>query len=206
MELEKGLWYEGAKHFGDIKNIRSVLLHARHNLKEHKNFNPDYIQRIQEFKETIDILNNFFSQESIDNSKYKNLADLKDTFKPIGNHNGSIVPLKLITPEEVQDIYTDPYKRRVYSVITEAVDPFFAKLHEIVVKKEWEFPTEITDNPNKVISGMLIEGYGLFLEDFYKKEGLQRKFVLAFEEVLVLHKPESKILSDVSDWMKEEEV
>jgi hypothetical protein len=72
--------------------------------------------------------------------------------------------------------------------------------------KGWQFPTKITDNPNQLTTGFLIEGYGVFLEDFFqlKDLSLAKDFVLAFEETLIIRRPSSPLLPDVIGWMSEE--
>jgi hypothetical protein len=61
-------------------------------------------------------------------------------------------------------------------------------------------------------SGALIEGFGAFLgaytlgvdADPEKRAEINRKYVLAFEEVLISERPDSPLLRDVIGWMKEE--
>jgi len=60
-------------------------------------------------------------------------------------------------------------------------------------------------NSRTLITGLLIEGYGHLLEKHYNKEGLARKFVLAFEELLIREQHRTRLLiSDVLDWIIEE--
>lgn len=67
----------------------------------------------------------------------------------------------------------------------------------------WGYLKEIED-PGKIVSALLIEGYGLYLEEVYQKRGLARTFVIAFEEVLGTEYPNSSLFRDIRGWILEE--
>lgn len=79
----------------------------------------------------------------------------------------------------------------------------FQEVSQKIAEQEWKFPTEESD-PNVIASGLLIEGYGLFLARYYGDPVLARQFVLGFEEVLWNEFPNSKMLGDVKPWMLED--
>lgn len=85
-----------------------------------------------------------------------------------------------------------------------SIQDTFLTLRQKITSGEWEFPTQIMDNPNHLASGLLIKGYGLFLERIYKQEDLARKFVLAFKEFIYNTHPESLIVGDVVKGMRAE--
>ncbi|MEK7106377.1 MAG: hypothetical protein AAB895_03390 [Patescibacteria group bacterium] len=182
MEIDRRLRFEAIKSLRQTQNVRDALKWISHN--------PEgFATRVSEFEDTIRAMNTVMLSDSIDIERYGNVAALRDLLV-------EFEPLK--TPSDLASSDDD------HSEDKQSMQSFFPKLNELIITRQWEFPTALTDNPNKLASGLLIEGYGQLVEDLYNKPGLARKFVLGFEEVLISQNPDSVILSDVIEWMAEE--
>lgn len=79
----------------------------------------------------------------------------------------------------------------------------FRELRKRIGNGEWGYIKEIEDS-GKIETALLIEGFGLHLERTNKKKGLSRQFVLAFEEVLIMHAAGMPLEKDARFWMREE--
>lgn len=64
------------------------------------------------------------------------------------------------------------------------------------------FPLRMAENPTKLASGLIIGGYGLLMEKYFRREGLASTFVLAFTEVLMGKHQDLGLAWDVLDWME----
>lgn len=189
MEIDRRPRLEAVKNLRQTENIRNALQWIRQN--------PEgFATRVREFENIIDTMNNLILKDAIDDKRYSNITAMKGFF---------IEEDSIITPSELVGLYDDWKEYGEYEEAGKFIVSFSPKLHNTIAAYEWEFPTKITDNPNKVASGLLIEGYGKLIEDFYEKKGLARKFVLGFEEILISQNPDSELLSDAIDWMAEKE-
>lgn len=77
------------------------------------------------------------------------------------------------------------------------------KVFKEVKGEDWEWAKSLND-PKRMASGLLIEGFGLLLAKQTKNPGTKRNFVLAFEEVGIQFSPKSGLMQDVLPWMVEE--
>lgn len=188
MELDRRLRFEATRGLRQTNNVRDALQWISRN--------PEgFATRVSEFEDTIGAMNDLMLGDAIDARRYGSVAALRGFFvegEPIS------------TPSDLVTLYDDWREYGEYEETGRVMQSFFPKIHNIIATHQWEFPTQITDNPNKLASGLLIEGYGQLMEDLYEKPGLARKFVLGFEEVLISQRPDAAILSDVIDWMAEE--
>lgn len=84
-----------------------------------------------------------------------------------------------------------------------SVSETFDDIHKKALSGEWEF-VRAERSDDRLISGLLLEGYGLFMEKFTGIEGIGRTTVLALEEQLVTTYRTSDVLKAVLPWMIEE--
>lgn len=159
--------------------------------------NPEGLKiRMTELEEAIQALSDeVFSPDLSDpryHERYFNVAKLRSEREIIGKHG--IPTFTSIVQEGDED---------TFNVARET----FGNIARFTHTGEWEFTTQVTDE-NRLISGLLIEGYGLFMEKLCKDptpNGLPaRTFVLALEEILWNKFQGSHLLKDVLPWMIEE--
>lgn len=187
------LYWETKRHLGQIENISRALIWV----KKHR---EELQSRADEFDSNLALMITLSENpQALDPNLYPNLIELiQDIEWP-----GDLRPLS-----EIVQTHRDRRGINPHPLIIESVKSTFELVNRKIISREWTFPTTITNNPGKLASGLLIEGYGLFLKDYHatvkEKPNLSREFVLAFEEVLFMHRPNSKLLADVRDWMKEE--
>jgi len=79
----------------------------------------------------------------------------------------------------------------------------FGLIANLIASGEWGYVNSI-DDLGVLISALLIEGYGLFLEERTGIEGISPIFVRAFEEVLAFDYPKTELWQDVKPWVLEE--
>lgn len=179
--VDRALRFEAARHLRGTENIRSALLWISRN--------PDALQeRVTEFDRACQLLNSVLG------------ASLDFTYYIRGNYQG-VIDLQ----EALQGQPISPLRHLVRDdqTSTEFAYQTFHEIQTKIISGEWEFPKKVTD-PQKLVSAMLIEGYGLFLEKKHNTPGLARKFIVAFEEVLWNEYQGSKILNEVQPWMEKE--
>lgn len=176
------LRYEAKTKLGNTENVDNALRWIKNN--------PEgFAKRIDEFDDVLDGFNDIIKSDSIDINFFGGARRLKENFQIDGLPNIK----ELIGTESTGSPI--PYSE---------IESTYKNIDTLIKEKKWEFPTSITNNPNRLTSGLLIEGYGLLIENHYDKKGLARDFVLSFEEVMLINQGESAILNDVIEWMKEE--
>lgn len=84
-------------------------------------------------------------------------------------------------------------------------DETFRDVDDKISFGEMRFPLTEQD-PQRIASGLLIEGYGLYIARLKQQPGLARKVVLAIEELMWNNRAEKDydLLKDVLPWMVEE--
>lgn len=180
--LSRGLQFEAASHLRGTDNMRRVLLWAKASPEE-------FSTRLLEFDINLVALKHF---QPADPDLDRDVIALHNL---LGDERlTTLTGLSLIA----RDAHPDEQRYQT------SIQNTFSQIAQHVSTHEWQFPTDITDNPGKVVSGLLIEGYGLYLENYLQKPGTARTFVLAFERVLFTKHPESKLLKDVALWVDEE--
>lgn len=154
-------------------------------INEIKKDPKEYKARIREFHEACGVFNSLITSQDFPTDGYYRATWFRNTVdeKPF--------------PSPV-----DILARKDPSALLLAEDAYFEVASKIQTK-EWEFPSKI-ENPDQLTTGLLIEGYGLFLEKLYGEPGLARNFVLGFEEVLWNEFPGSRLLKDALPWMIED--
>lgn len=179
LETKAGdLILRGARiHLGEFPNVANALL-------EIKTDPTEFRSRFFEFEYALGLVNSSI-RNGVRRDLYPNLAKTRRIMR---NY-------RIPTP--------DLAVRRGDRLLFRASNEAFKRINTAIREGEWQFPHTVQD-PNVLTSALLIEGYGQFLEDFYRKPGLARSFVLGFEEVLWDQMRDSKILADVLPWMKEE--
>ncbi|MBI2601381.1 hypothetical protein HYW42_05530 [Candidatus Daviesbacteria bacterium] len=180
IQIAQRLMLKGADlYLGAIPNVRRRTT-------EIKNDPASFEVRISEFHAGLDTLSKVISPEAeLDRMNYFNVVALGNELE------GKPIP----TPEGI-------ISSRDNSTISVAQDTF-REIRQRVTRGEWQFPNEVEEQ-GKLTSGLLIEGYGLFLEKLYDNPRLSRLFVLALEEVLWNEFQDSNLLRDVTPWMIEE--
>lgn len=189
MEIDRALRHEFATKVGRTENLRSAQLWIRRH--------PEGLEtRVVEFEDAMQTLTGLMNDSELDKSKFKNVAALQDQMRYEED-----TPLTL---GETFNMYARYLIDGDYDTVPEHMNNTFSLIDKKITSGDWQFPHQITDNPNQLASALLLEGYGIFLEEFEGKKGYARNFVLAMEEVLTAEFPDSSLLSDVAGWIKEE--
>ncbi|MBI1919183.1 hypothetical protein HYS29_01190 [Candidatus Microgenomates bacterium] len=180
-ELTTVLKSEAVARLGSLPGTKSAL--------DFFDNNPSELEsRVNEFEVIIWGLNSLLIFPSTDFSVFINVGNLREMMPP-----QSAIP-------SLADIYSERRRRsRTRALVARSLE----EIEQNAANGEWQFP-RIDPQPGRQASGLLIEGFGLFLEKYYNKPGLARTFVLAFEEVVLTHLPGSRILEDVLEWMIED--
>lgn len=186
LEISRALRFETSRHLHGIGNIRRNLLWIKHH---------DYELgvRLREFDETIGRMGDLL-QRGVDPETHGNLIALRVD-----------MATNLLPPKLGELVDRHRASRTLGDPLPEQIEQTYSGIKEKITTGKWKFSTEIIDNPGKIASGLLIEGYGLFLVNFYNSRPLiARSFVLGFEEVLFTDFKNSYMLRDVIGWMKED--
>lgn len=128
-------------------------------------------------------------------------ANMPPAFRDVGLLAKELGGNKIPTLESArEDFYLD---REVACVVSATIEravreyPAWAKINEHYQSR------------GTPAAGALIEGFGAFLGSLVSgsenaQRAINRHYVLAFEEVLILERPDSPLVEDVIGWMKEE--
>lgn len=119
-------------------------------------------------------------------------AKLRDVSKLADLLSGNPIPS---LEEARKSFYQNPEFKEVVTATIQKATREYASWARV----NWGYPSLGTPS-----SGALIEGFGAFLQSLHGKEGLNRAYVLAFEEVLVSERQNSPLTKDVIGWMVEE--
>lgn len=190
MEIDRRLRLEATKNLRQIDNVRAGLQWIKHNPK-------GFRIRANEFEETLKEMNQEVfgpRYSALDTDWYGHVAEVKNLFQDADSELPSIA--------HFMDLYDDSKVEQTES--GEFLTDYFLTYRRLIESGEWGFATSIIDDPNRLASGLLIEGYGRLIEDYYQIPGLAREFVLGFEEILYEHHTNSALLRDVLPWMVEE--
>ena len=142
------------------------------------------------------VLQNMLSREC-NPEWYKNLANLK--LELTRKRWNSPIP----TLEEVITRYNGHNVESEKDQIVEQVDTSLTEIRGRITGRKLSFPHELY-SPERLAAGLLIEGYGVFLEKLVGVQGLARPFVLGFEEALITDFSDSCLFADVIYWMDED--
>lgn len=188
MEMDKVLLYEAGQRLREIGNIRNAWRWIRQN--------PEgFAVRVYEFNNAQKRMNEILMGPLLNLNLYGNVLALRD------NIGGKDTPLML---DEAIGMYGPAAIASGFGYYNLKVHDTFRLIADKTASEEWKFATSITDNPNQLASALLIEGYGLFIEQLYETPLLGKKFVLGIEEVLFNTQPNARLLKDVLGWMKAE--
>lgn len=184
------LRYEAAVHLRGNENIRSALGY----FTQH----PEGFQiRVGEFEIASKALFAFVEYNtSVDPLLFQNVAKLKGMLAQGYSINTLSEAVSMCEELRVEGDYEE----------TARIGDVYTEINEKVHSDQWRFASEITDNPERLASALLIEGYGVYAERLFGSpgQGMARTVVLALEEVLLVMQPQSQLLKDAIDWMKEE--
>ena len=190
VDASRALRYEASVHFRRENNIRMGLLYFA--------MRPDLLRRrVSEFESVCQSLGTLveMSVASLDPTLYKNVLKLRGML-------GSIAPRTVV---EAVNIYKEFREEEGYDEVNKIASAFDA-MNQKITSGEWAFARQLT-NPHKLASALIIESYGVFTEKLMnepEENGLAKTVVLAVEEVLLLHYPDSEVLRDIKDKMKQE--
>lgn len=176
--IDQAILDQSAKTFKKSKRIKEALHFLRENPKE-------FQIRVDEFDQIVRRMNELLNEDNLDQDKYKHLISLKSQL-----HSSEIPQLfdlniKIHNPKEKG------------KQLLEQINHTFSEV------KTWDWLEGIEDN-KQLASGALIEGFGNLLERQLETKGIQRNFVLGFEEVGIFEYKASRIIEDVTPWLKEE--
>lgn len=176
-----------------LLRLQSAISLRRHEgIKKALNWfrdNPNELkQRIDEFDSVLLTLRDRMTHFGIDWSKYQHADKLLDA---IGEND--LPP----TLRVVSDLVANNQGKGLIQTIQST----FAKVDDLL-STDWAWAGSL--DPQRTASGLLIEGFGLMMEDNMGVPGLRRIFVEAFEEELILNHKDSPLLKDVIGWMQEE--
>lgn len=179
------LLLRGARfNLGPNENTQHALEYAKLNPHE-------FHARVNKFDIACEALGQIVKDPGMSRSKYLNVLNLRIAF---GKRSDGIPPIPTLTSiVESKDKHSMSVASRV-----------MREMNLLISSGKWQFPQEVKD-PNRLLSRLLIQGYGLFLERLYEIPELSSQtFVLAFEEVLWNKFQGSNLLNDILPWMQEE--
>ncbi|HSX40242.1 MAG TPA: hypothetical protein VLF68_01375 [Candidatus Saccharimonadales bacterium] len=191
-EIARSLWIDASVYF-------DVNAHLRRSLRWIEQNPLGYEKRVAEFEDTYRNFSTLLQDPETDPFYYGNVLKFRDRFTPTGTF-----PLSLYDAVTIC--------RALRQTGRQEDDAFLMTVHETfeeiqgkIESNEWGFPNNII-NPNQLASAMLIEGFGVFMEHEYAfaGAGVGRDFVLAFEEVLLMHGEGTDLLHDTIGFMQQE--
>lgn len=148
--------------------------------------------RIEEFDSVLTTLNQRMGENNLDSSKYHHADKLQ----------GMLGERKLPTIEDLYKlVQTKEDLTKSDFVLVDQIGKTFNKIDELI-HGDWSYANKLS--PQQTASALLIEGYGLMLEEFYNIEGLRGVIVEAVKEELVFNHKNGILLSDVLGWIEEE--
>ncbi|MBI2430713.1 MAG: hypothetical protein HYV39_01715 [Candidatus Levybacteria bacterium] len=189
--VARKLRYEATMHLRGNENIRRALRFF--SVRE-----EGFAMRVGEFENVCQRLGSLIEGEDIiDPMIYKNVSKLKSM---VGSREA---PKTLIESIEKCEGLREAGEYGETDRIANAL----SLTNQKISSGEWPFVQQITDDPNKLASAVLIEGFGIYTEKLMnepEQSGMERTVVLALEEVLLENYPNSALLQDVVGFMKEE--
>jgi len=182
---------------------RCLLDNTAKHLKRHENVcgaigeltrSPEIMQtRVNEFEKCLSAMKTYINGDPLERGSQRSILT-SGNFKNLLAFRENYHDLELGSITIASHMSADGGR------VSEMVNSTFEAIARYANSGEWEFVTKTTDSC-KLVSGLLIEGYGELLEQIHEKQGLARSFVLAFEEVLVIDFPDSKMFKDIKPWM-----
>lgn len=180
-EIDRAIRIETAKRLGDIPPIGSLLNWMEQDMNEFG------------FAERVSTLN----QVLVDMTK-------PDEFDPINFRH--LAEYRRLTkndyPPTLQELY-DQIKASDRGALGLMIRTF-SRVKQEITSRNWPFVFTLVNEPNKLASGIAVEGVGILTAEYFKKPELAREFVLAFEEVLIERHPKSALLFNAIGWMEQE--
>ncbi len=169
------------------QRILAQYPHTSESLKWLKENNLEFETRITDFDSVITRLNETIVNLDQANEQYK--IEVNELAKVAGDH----IPSLLEAESETVDKFTHN---------SPALQAFFH------AKREFGWADEEFDpkRPAKSAMGIFLEGYGRYVGLRLSNESdqitkIQKAFVYAFEAILLVEHPESKLLGDIKEWM-----
>src|SRR3990167_3448326 len=149
--VERSLRFEAAKHLRGTENIRKALLWIRHNPEGFK-------QRIKEFDLICDDMSLLMAVTQ-DKERFGNVISLKEMLA-----DNQLLKLNELTKGD----------KTTNNIPLSTIEDTFMEIDRLTKTGEWQFPNTITNNPNQLVTALLVEGYGLLLEKHFGKKGVGR--------------------------------
>lgn len=163
-----------------------------------------FLSRIEDMDRALHTLNGMLHSEKPLDDRYKNVIELQTRLSEHSYRDGTVP--HFITFKELRKTVEATDKNVLHQQpIHNNVIRTLAFIRKYIRDNQWNFPTQITDNPTQVFAGMIIEGYGELVSQQFNDRSLARPTVLAIEEVLWDSYRDSDLLHDVLPWMKEEQ-
>lgn len=135
-------------------------------------------------------------------STYSNLEKLRDMNIPNSVFGNSISWLSA-KYQGIDEIPISSEEASNNAVLYATAEQTFSIVADRIKSGEWSYVNDIKDS-GVVISALLIEGWGEFLESLTQIEGVRPIFVRALEEVLGTDFSDSALWRDVKPWVLDE--
>lgn len=169
------------------QRIFSQYPHTSESLQWLKDNRLEFEDRIIDFDSVVARLNEAIVNLNDVNEQYG--TEVKELAKIAGNHIPSLPEAELETTNR-------------FTHNSPALQAYFHAKREFGWADE-EFDPE---RPAKSAMGIFLEGYGRYVglrlsKEFVQIIKIQKAFVYAFEAILLVEHPESKLLGDIQEWM-----
>lgn len=190
----EAILYEAIHSFRSSENLKSAVQQV---ILEPKRLN----YRIAAFDYNLDTLNSLIRQPE---DKIEDDPHLPIYYLHTLSLKRVLASLSLPSINGIVSLINDYHEQEVLRMVRKTC----LEINQNALSDRWKFLNQEKD-VNKLITGTLIEGYGLFLEKLYpdlKDMDLRQTFVCSFEEVLIINNPVLLILKDAIDWMNEDKM
>lgn len=179
-EIDRAIRAEAAKRLANIPTIDSTLTWMEQGVNEF-----GFAQRISTLNQVLIDM----TRSKFDPNNFRHLAQ----YRRLTRND---------YPPTIQELYNriKTADRSALRLMAQT----FSRVRQEIVSGNWPFVLTLADEPNKLSSGILIEGIGVLTAEYFRKPELARESVLAIEEVLIEKYPRSALLHDVIGWMESE--
>lgn len=187
MSVEQLLWLQAAHYLRREPNIRQALSVLKNS--------TDLSWRVSLFDFGLVKMRQTLDAGPADPDFYRNL--------------NQYAALKAVEPvlslEELTNMYQADLPLEPVNPIRQGINRTWLMMRYYIARGEPGFAfARTTKDPFKLLSGLLIEGCGLLMENLLDTPSLRPIFVRAYEEVLIDQDPASILLRDILDWMVED--
>ncbi|MDD3647377.1 MAG: hypothetical protein PHS44_02650 [Candidatus Dojkabacteria bacterium] len=183
--VSRMIWNQAAFSFRREHNLREGLsiVRERPNILDH---------RIEEFDTVIKRMNDLMTCTEIPEQDLTDVGRLK-----------GILPDNFMLPS-LSSLAEEIVQGKTGGLTLFAQSEIFSTIRNLIESGDWGYIRNLR-HPGTLASALLIEGYGQMLDRYFEIDGLNRAFVLAFEEVMWHEfRIETALLRDVFPWLVEE--